>query len=285
MARSSRARKARKGTGSGQAPQPGPAENGETIALGRESNKIAKKALAISAIFGVVGAATALTGLAIPLYQGRSAGPTGPKLEVSAFSAEKLRNVQVDVLDLGFQAGKDQVESPVLDVVLKNVGDQVAVVSSVDFTVQHSEKVETCEKGAGPIEIAGRYDVKIPFPDRPTPFSVRREVRHEIPPGRTERLVFSIGIGKVPLHPDLWLHRIDMHITSDGAVKRIHAGTGIIVTPVPQKGYFLNQKIIPDRNCPAKTLDRFKKFTASPGARSAAFEEILDELTQFAARY
>ncbi|OZV81744.1 hypothetical protein CA850_11355 [Micromonospora echinospora] len=211
--------------------------------------------------------------------------PTGPKLEVSAFSAEKLSRMQADVLDLGHPAGKDEVDSPVLDVVLKNTGDQIAVVSAVDFTFRYSEKVELCEKGGDVIEIAGHYDVSIPFPDRPTPFSIRREVRHEISPGKIERLTFAVGVGKVPLHSDIWLYQIDMRVVSDGAAKALHAGTGLIVAPVPHEGYFLNQKIISDRSCPADTLNRVRKFTAMSGAKSTVFEEMLDELTIFAARY
>ncbi|SCF42733.1 hypothetical protein GA0070216_115115 [Micromonospora matsumotoense] len=286
MSRSSRARKARKSAESGHAPQPGAAENTEAITVGRETNRIANKTYALNAILGSLGLIATLAGISAAFYVGVKPAPEpiGPKLRVSAFSAEKLSSIQADVLDLGSPAGKAEIESPVLDVVLKNIGDQVAVVSEVYFTFRYSQKIETCEKGGSPIEIAGRYDIKIPFPDRPTPFSINQVVRHQIPAGKTERLVFSIGIGKLPEYSDIWLYQIDMHVKFDGGVEDIHAGTGLVVTPVPSKGYFLNQKNIPDKNCPSRTLNQVRKFVASSGARSAAFEEILEELARFASR-
>ena len=282
MPRPSRARKpkgARKGGGGDQAPQAGAAENSEAIAVARESNRITKIAVACSTLVGLLG-----VGFTACQTLKSAPGPAGPKIEVSAFSAEKLSRIQADVLDLGSPAGEEDVESPVFDAVLKNTGDQTAVVSEIYFKFRHSEKVELCEKGADTIEIAGKYDVKIPFPERPTPFTIHRAVRHKIPAGQTERIVFSIGVGKLPLYSALWLYQVDMFVVTDGADGAVQAGTGLVVTPVPHKGYFLNQKIIDDRNCPVDTLEQVRRFTAMPGAKSVIFEGMLDELTRFAAR-
>ncbi|MEU9508567.1 hypothetical protein AB0D32_20095 [Micromonospora sp. NPDC048170] len=268
-------------------PSSGDAAGSGAVREAQEANKIAKRAINVSIRLGVAGLVFAAGGLAFNGYQALKPGPVkiGPKLEVSAFSAEKLSKIDAQVFDLSYPAGSSKVDGLVFDVVLKNVGDQVAVVSAVDMVFRRSTEIRLCEMGGGTMTVAGRYDIKISFPERATPFHVRREVRHEIRAGDTERIAVSVGIDEAPLYSSLWLYQIDMSIASDMPGGAVKAGTGLIVTPVPKKGYFLDQKKLAEPGCPEKTLERVKEFSSLPGARPAIFGEMIDELTRYAAMH
>jgi hypothetical protein len=215
-------------------------------------------------------------------------GQTGtPGLVVSAFSVAELQHIDATLQGANGQnwtGGK--IDAPVIDLVVKNGSDQTAVLSTVQFQVTHIAPLPKCYVEGGPITALAHYDVKVPRrPLRPTPFVLKRDLRHEIKPGDVDRLVFSVGVEFFWETEPPWLIRVELSAKSDLDPSLLPLGDAVLVSSSgsPESFYPLDEA--PDEEqCPAHLLRELEHFNALPGEKSPQLAALLEHARAFARR-
>jgi hypothetical protein len=213
---------------------------------------------------GVVAAAVIVVSVPIAFHLAVSGG-----LQVAAFSVERLDDVPTDFIDArnGEVITSTQAKTPVIDITLKNTGKTTVVVKGAEFEVVSISRIERCNSGGGPQIASGKYDIALPD-TLPTslPKVLKKEIRHTIKPGDTDRLTFSIGRKNIVAYREpSWLFKVRASLTADSIDRPLLAGTALLASPLPQPYFFGLETSQSDPQCPQRNLSMFKEFLSGKG--------------------
>jgi hypothetical protein len=149
-----------------------------------------------------------------------------PSLQVVAVSAEKVRNI--DAVDKGVNdedlgPNPSGVDSPQLDVTVRNAGSGASLITRADLLFRQAVRLARCRQVGGEVDIAASYDVKVPAPwGEPfkiyrikTPFVLHREMRFEVKPNRHDRFALTIGPERIPEMSMPWIYEFDVTLRHD----------------------------------------------------------------------
>lgn len=197
---------------------------------------------------------------------------TGAELRTVSLAVQRPSTVDADFI--GGLESKGKVDTTVVDVTIKNVGDIVIVILGAHFRVWYAKQMENCPQSGGPVTVAAHYSVKIPEQPPEPPFTISRDIRFEVKPGATERLAFSIGPERnnysswVP-----WLYGIDISLQHDESRDRFHLGS---VALVAESGRGLENLLNsqPDFTCLARNRELLTGLIKRPAVRSEEVEEL-----------
>ncbi|MFY1599668.1 hypothetical protein [Micromonospora sp. WMMD737] len=153
---------------------------------------------------------------------------------------------ELEVVDLAVVAGKDadkpmsptgefEVVPPKIQVVLRNIGDQVSVVTGAELEVLDYAYLPQCQKGAGPIMVSQRYNAVLPLDPRPHETIPVRTVQ-EIGPNSTDRFEIAIQLHNPDAANGVHMYRLKVSLIRDGA-KRIDAGVAVVGAPTVYAPY------------------------------------------------
>ncbi|MCZ2857814.1 hypothetical protein [Blastococcus sp. VKM Ac-2987] len=144
---------------------------------------------------------------------------------------------ELDIVDLRVLAGsydpaEDAWEPPRVQVRVRNVGDQVSVISGARLKIVDYQLLPYCEAG-GTLTVSETYDVSLPATPAPNP-TLDVFVSQEVGQGETDFFEFALQV------PDedrtlagSHAYQLSVEILHDGQESGMEAGTAIIESPMP----------------------------------------------------
>jgi hypothetical protein len=150
--------------------------------------------------------------------------PPKSPLQVAAFKVVSSVEVDAIVSYAGEPDRKDKTYGSLIDVTVKNVGDDSLVLTTAMFEVVRAEPLKECEEGGGPLVITGLYDVPLPKPIPRLPFVARKQLTFEVKPHAADRLAFKIGPRKFVDGDWPVLYHIQVSLQHDGAAQSMRGG-------------------------------------------------------------
>ncbi|MCZ2805179.1 hypothetical protein O2W18_08705 [Modestobacter sp. VKM Ac-2983] len=144
-----------------------------------------------------------------------------------------LEVVGVTVLDgsvvTGQREGEFEIVSPKVQVAVRNVGDQVSVVTGAQLEVLDHAFFEVCEAG-GALMVSQTYDVTLPLdPEAGQVLDV--DVAQEIEPARADRFEFSLQVPDPEDVVGTHMYRVRVSLTRHGDSETLDAGTVVFGAP------------------------------------------------------
>jgi hypothetical protein len=142
-----------------------------------------------------------------------------------------LTVVEGEVVE-GQQPGELGIVPPRIQVALRNLGDQVSVVTGAQLKILDHAFLAICEAG-GALMVSQTYDVLLPLD--PTPNEVVGvDVVQELQPNQADRFEFSL---QTPQPEEVFatgthLYRIGVSLIRDGNAETLDAGVAIVGAPV-----------------------------------------------------
>lgn len=134
--------------------------------------------------------------------------------------------LQVERVVVSADRSSPGASPPTVDVVVRNTGGVVSVVTGMTFDVLAYELVEICEAGGG-VEVSATYDVQLPVTD-PVGRSVRVDVTQEVPASSVDRFALVMAVPAPEEQVGFHLYRLQVHLEHDGQTRDV----GAIVVPV-----------------------------------------------------
>jgi hypothetical protein len=204
--------------------------------------------------------------------------PKSP-LQVAAFKVVSPVEVDAILSYSGEPDRKDKIFGPLIDVTVKNVGDDSLVLTTATFEVVRAEPLKECEGGGGPLVITGLYDVLLPRSIPRLPFVVRKQLTFEVKPHAADRLAFKIGPRKYVEGDWPVLYHIRVSLQHDGAARPMRVGSATLVaSPIEELEWFFSNYggvVIKSDDCVLSNARLVEEFAKLPGARPAEFERLL----------
>ncbi|MEU0744457.1 hypothetical protein [Streptomyces sp. NPDC006134] len=164
-------------------------------------------------------------------------------LEVAKLEAEIREGVPMKQVDntYGIDAKPVEIKGGGLgvhiDITVKNLGSNPAFIPKVIMTFRKSGYPEPCVGIGGPLVTTATYSFTIPD-DQPiesdgsylhkTPFTLSKEVTHEIPPNKYEKFTLTVGPETVVDQANPWFGVLDITLERDGG-KKVKTGPLAVV--------------------------------------------------------
>ena len=118
---------------------------------------------------------------------------------------------------------------PKVQVAVRNVGDQVSVVSRARITIRDYARLRVCEAG-GALSVSASYDVTLPFDPRPGEV-IEVDLAQEIERDRADRFEFSMQTPDPDLTLGTHLYQLQVTLVRDGD-NPLPAGVAIVAAPL-----------------------------------------------------
>lgn len=205
--------------------------------------------------------------------------PPKSPLQVAAFKVVSSVEVDAIVSYAGEPDRKDKTYGSLIDVTVKNVGDDSLVLTTAMFEVVRAEPLKECEEGGGPLVITALYDVPLPKSIPRLPFVARKQLTFEVKPHAADRLAFKIGPRKFVEGDWPVLYHIQVSLQHDGAARPMRVGSAILVGSLVEEleSFFSNYGGVATKSddCVLSNARLVQEFAKLPGARPAAFERLL----------
>jgi hypothetical protein len=125
--------------------------------------------------------------------------------------------------------GEVTMVPPKIQVTLRNIGDQVSVVTGAELEVLDYAYWPQCQPGAGPILVSKSYDAVLPVDPRPHDTIAVKRVAQEIAPKGTDQFEFALQLRK-PDVPGTFMYQLRVSLIRDGSHK-IAAGVAVVGAP------------------------------------------------------
>ncbi|MGY1607250.1 MULTISPECIES: hypothetical protein [unclassified Geodermatophilus] len=137
--------------------------------------------------------------------------------------------VQDGSIAVGQREGEFKIVAPRLQVVLRNVGDQVSVVDGARLQILDHAFFDVCEAG-GALMVSQTYDVTLPLDPQPNQI-LDVDVAQEIEPGQADRFEFSMQVPEPENVVGTHMYRVQISLTRDGNSDVLDAGVAILGAP------------------------------------------------------
>ena len=260
-------------------------------ARGRRTRLTSQQRRRIGQVFGVAVALLGLLLAYLSLREDRRANqftqrqastttspPTSP-LQVASFKVASPVEVDAVLHYAGEPDRRDKAYGSLIDITVKNVGDDSLVLTGAVFEVVRSEPFKECEPGGGPLVITGLYDVPLPKPIRKLPFVTRKQLTFEVKPHAADRLAFKIGPRDLAEGDWPVLYHVQVSLRHDAATQPSRVGSAVLLASVIEEleWFFSNYSgaVTKSDDCVLSNARLVQQFSKLPGARSAEFERLL----------
>jgi TIR domain len=118
---------------------------------------------------------------------------------------------------------------PRIQVTLRNLGDQVSVVTGAELEILDHAYLPQCWPGAGPIHVSETYDAVLPVDPSPNEVIRANQVKQEVAPNGTDRFEFALQLLDTDA-PGTHLYQLNIALIADGAHK-LDAGIAVVGAP------------------------------------------------------
>jgi hypothetical protein len=186
---------------------------------------------------------------------------------------------------------QSRASTPQVDLTLRNTGDEPTLLTEARITVEDSAWLPVCiVPGAGPVPIAGRYSLMLPFLPRSDERVLGKALHDQIPVNGWDRL--KLYFQAPQFGEDANLYALHVELFADDGKDPIDAGR--FVLGVPDAPY-RNGEILPEDNyllrhggvygsrpasvwCYRHNLSEMRRLLARPGQRTAEIAGLADFL-------
>jgi len=177
---------------------------------------------------------------------------------------------------------QSRASTPQVDLTLRNTGDRDVFLTKARISVDDSAWLPVCiVPGAGPVPIAGRYSLMLPFLPRAGERVVAKTLHDEVPAGGADRIKLFFQAPQVG--EDDNLYALHVELLTDGGEGPIDGGRFLLGVPdapqrngevLPEDSYLLRQGgIYGGRSasvwCYRHNLAEVRRILARPGRRTA----------------
>lgn len=230
----------------------------------------------LAALVVVAGVAVAAI-LAAVHWTGEELDSSGSGLEVVVATTE---NHPAESVLGGFL--QSRASTPQVDLTVRNTGDNSVVLTRARVTVEDSAWLPVCVVGgAGPVPIAGRYSLPLPFLPNEEERTVYKTLHDEVPAKGIDRLKIFFQAPQVG--EDDSVYALHVELESEHTDDRVDAGRFLLGVPgpvarngqlLPEDDYLLSTGgIYVDRAastwCFKHNLSELRRVLSRPGQRSA----------------
>ena len=218
---------------------------------------------AIAATIGLVGAlAAALIGL-------RPWESPAPRLEV----------VSVAVTDGTSDPETGTIDPTAIDIRLRNVGGQVAVLHQLDMRVLDVGVLRVCEGGAA-LEPTATYDAVLPETTQPGDV-IEVPISHSLEPNTADRIAVRVFPEERPEDWlfDLVLAQLELGLLHDREEQPIDAGRVVIATPWAPEDYWFAEDVVADVDAQAAAGEAVDPLTLEVVECYRTNREVFDRIT------
>jgi hypothetical protein len=127
---------------------------------------------------------------------------------------------------------QSRATTPQVDLTVRNTGSKPALLTNARITVDDGAWLPVCiVPGAGPVPIAGRYPVSLPFLPNRGERTVEKTLHDEVPAGGVDRLKIYFQAPKAG--EDDSVYALHIELDTDGAVGSVDAGRFVLGVPGP----------------------------------------------------
>ncbi len=145
-------------------------------------------------------------------------------IEVVSLTVEEGETVE------GETPGEYEFVPPRVQVALRNVGDQVSVVTGAQLEVLDHAYFEICEAG-GALVVSRTYDVLLPLDPEPGQV-LNVDVAQELEPDKADLFEFAMQTPEPENVSGTHVYRLQISLTRDGGAEVLDAGVVIVGAPV-----------------------------------------------------
>lgn|GEM_PF-1540629 len=141
-----------------------------------------------------------------------------------------------------------RASTPQVDLTLRNGGKEQVLLTRARITVEDSAWLPMCIiPGAGPLPIAGRYAVSLPFLPRPSERTIYEPLHDEVLPGGADRL--KIYFQAPQIGEEDTVYALHVELETDEAGDAVNAGDFLLAVPgavirngdsLPENAYLLH---------------------------------------------
>ncbi|MBP1823172.1 hypothetical protein [Mycobacterium sp. OAE908] len=118
---------------------------------------------------------------------------------------------------------------PKIRVTLRNIGDQVSVMTGAELEVLDYAHLPQCWPGAGPIAVSQAYNAVLPRDPRPHD-KIAVDVAQEIAPNGTDRFEFALQLANPEDANGIHFYQLKVSLIRDGSHK-MDAGIAVVGAP------------------------------------------------------
>lgn len=126
--------------------------------------------------------------------------------------------------------GEYELVPPSIRVTLRNIGDQVSVVTSAQLEILDYAYLPQCQPGAGPIAVSQSYDAVLPVNPRPNE-KIEVNVAQQTLPNETDQFAFALQLSNPDAPHGQHMYQLKVALIRDGAEK-MDAGVAVVGAPV-----------------------------------------------------
>lgn len=185
----------------------------------------------------------------------------------------RLEVVDLAVLDSPAGGEDRQYVPPQVEVLVRNTGDLVSVVSRATFEVMDYGILEICQAG-GVLDLSAAYAVVLPTGDEAVGERVPVDVRQEIRVGEADRFGFELTVPEERINDyAVHLYRLGVRLERDGG-RGLEAGMAVVSVPrAVDRWYFDEDAAAYGEDvaaCYARNAATYERFARLDGTRSAS---------------
>jgi len=221
------------------------------------------------------------SGILIPVLSG-AFGSDGDSKPPGPGSTSTSAAGGLEVVDLEVSSGEvaepgETFDAPVIDVTVRNTGEDVSVITGANLRVRDAVWIKNCEGGAG-LDPSVEYDVVLPAsPD--VGEIVEADVSQQVPANSADRFTFRLNTAGI------WgdgtrLYQLDVELFHDAQARPLEAGTVLVAVPFDPDSRLLDPGELPDEAYPAPLVAcydtneaNFLEFLELEGERSPELTE------------
>ncbi|WP_030222334.1 hypothetical protein [Streptomyces bikiniensis] len=149
----------------------------------------------IAVVGGAIAALGGALGLVFLLFPDLQPQPgSGAEMELVDVDLAKEEEIRADWTSAGGDKTGETVpwKASLVTVVLRNSGENPALVSQAQFDFSSITRVGCPYGGGGQEEVKARYDIKVPN-NAKAPFQQIRKLKYSLSPHEQERIAFTVG--------------------------------------------------------------------------------------------
>ncbi len=206
-------------------------------------------------------------------------------------SASPAARPQIEVDDLLVNPPNNPSSPMLIDIKLRNIGDQLTIVKRAVLTIRRSAPLPVC-LSQGILPLSNTYGAFLPISPAPNQ-QVTLSLSDQIPAGQADRFELALRLPPLATRGQyLYLYSIDISLLHDASSKAVNAGHVILLMPdaADADQYFLTRIDNAGRaqisaiqgpgafTCLRSNATQLREFLSLPGARAQELTNVLSQL-------
>lgn len=192
---------------------------------------------------------------------------TGLVIEPLSTALGDRKDTRLEIVDLFVGEGVAEFdrpyEPPRVEVLVRNTGDLVSVVSGAQFEIVDYGFMEICEAGGG-LDVSATYDVVLPVGAESVGQVVTADVSQEVAAGAADRFAFALTVPERAMAVGVHVYQLKVALERDGRTGPQPVGTVLVSAPTPVSEYFFAEPPSQDTGtvgeCYARNEATFARF-------------------------